>query len=370
MTNPMELADILVKHIQTKYAQDIAIVAYYGSYARGDHHEKSDLDFFFIPDNNKNIRPSITFIIDDIGYDFWPISWERATRMASLEDNKTSVIADAKILYHRSQEDLKRFQTLQQKPAELSTPEHKKYATKQAMVLFKDAYMHLYNMGLPNPQIDSLKIEADKLITTIMDVLALLNQTYFSKSWISNTQEIAQLKIKPQNLLEHIHNIIHANTIDQIILHSKTLVFEMRQLILNQQNAIQEPESISETFTGFYEEFKSYFNKIIVACDNNNFDQAWGLALGLQNTLAIVLTHTETNNTFNDFNTYGELKSIFQKHKLPELTTNLHPDQLPKLRTTVIALDHAFQNLLQSKSISFNIFQDTQDFREFIEANL
>ena len=38
------------------------------------------------------------FIINDIGYDLWAISWERANRIAKLDEQIVSIIMDGKIL--------------------------------------------------------------------------------------------------------------------------------------------------------------------------------------------------------------------------------------------------------------------------------
>lgn len=44
MMNVFEVANALVSHAQQAYALDVAIVAYYGSYATGTASDRSDLD--------------------------------------------------------------------------------------------------------------------------------------------------------------------------------------------------------------------------------------------------------------------------------------------------------------------------------------
>lgn len=46
MKQVMDVADTLVKHIKSHFAKDVAIIAYYGSYAQGTATKRSDLDFF------------------------------------------------------------------------------------------------------------------------------------------------------------------------------------------------------------------------------------------------------------------------------------------------------------------------------------
>src|SRR5690554_3951022 len=101
---------------------DIAIIAYYGSYAQGTATKRSDLDFFFIPATPEGYRMSIQFVLHDISFDFWPIDWERAERMASFEDSFTTIIADCQLLYVRSKADYTRIMKLRDQISEMHEP--------------------------------------------------------------------------------------------------------------------------------------------------------------------------------------------------------------------------------------------------------
>ena len=67
-----KIIEALINKIERKYKNDISVVVCYGSYITDTAYEKSDLDFFFIPKNKKGYEMNTQFIIDDIGYDFWP----------------------------------------------------------------------------------------------------------------------------------------------------------------------------------------------------------------------------------------------------------------------------------------------------------
>lgn len=114
MIDVFSVADIIVKHIKTFYPQDVAIVGYYGSYLQNRATERSDLDFFFIPATDKGRKVECQFIIDGISFDFYPIGWDRAEKMAKLDHWNTTIIADCELLYVRSEDDLKRFMELRE----------------------------------------------------------------------------------------------------------------------------------------------------------------------------------------------------------------------------------------------------------------
>ena len=52
------------------------------------------------------------FILNDIGFDFWGMSWSRAESLAKYNETNTSIISKAKVIYYASQEDLDRFNAL------------------------------------------------------------------------------------------------------------------------------------------------------------------------------------------------------------------------------------------------------------------
>ncbi|MDP2857526.1 MAG: nucleotidyltransferase domain-containing protein, partial [Bacillota bacterium] len=82
MHNVFDVASILVSHAVKSHGQDIAIIAYYGSHATGRASPSSDLDMFYIPDEDKASTLGSQFVLDGLPYDFWPVSWQLAERIA------------------------------------------------------------------------------------------------------------------------------------------------------------------------------------------------------------------------------------------------------------------------------------------------
>ncbi|WP_235946586.1 nucleotidyltransferase domain-containing protein [Paenibacillus glycinis] len=146
MLNVFDVADLLVERIKSAYPDDVAIVAYYGSYAQGTATRRSDLDFVFIPATSAGHGASLQFIVDDISFDFWPISWERAERMASFQEPTTSIIADCRLLHARSDEDRERFLRLRNGIASLQEPEYARQFADMAESRLRGAYVHLYKL--------------------------------------------------------------------------------------------------------------------------------------------------------------------------------------------------------------------------------
>lgn len=52
-------------------------------------------------------------MIAGVGYDIFPMDWERVRNIANLEEGLLPLVGDVKVLYSASEEDLGRFRGLQ-----------------------------------------------------------------------------------------------------------------------------------------------------------------------------------------------------------------------------------------------------------------
>lgn len=82
------------------------LVAVEGHSVNGDGH--GECFDYFIPATERGNELAQTFIIDGIGTDLYPRSWERTERTAELDDRSTICLGNARIVYSRSREDTER----------------------------------------------------------------------------------------------------------------------------------------------------------------------------------------------------------------------------------------------------------------------
>jgi len=97
--NQEKVLQLFIDKIKNDYHEDVAFLAIMGSFARGTHHEHSDLDLFFLPNTPRGESLGFTFILDGIGYDLWPISLKRLQSIASQKEPIASILAEAIIKY-------------------------------------------------------------------------------------------------------------------------------------------------------------------------------------------------------------------------------------------------------------------------------
>ena len=108
-----KLVTWIEEKVKSEYADDISLALLYGSFVNGTANSRSDIDCYFIPRTERGYRLAGTFMIAGVGYDIFPIDWERVRNIANLEEGLLPLVGDVKVLYSSSEEDLGRFRGLQ-----------------------------------------------------------------------------------------------------------------------------------------------------------------------------------------------------------------------------------------------------------------
>ncbi|MGM1047292.1 MAG: kanamycin nucleotidyltransferase C-terminal domain-containing protein [Bacillota bacterium] len=368
MLNVFEVSDALVNHIRTHFSDDIAIIACYGSYAQGTATKRSDLDFFFIPATPHGYRASIQFIVNDISFDFWPISWERAEKMALMEDSKTTIIADSRILYVRSDEDHARFMKLREKINDMQDPKNGQHLTERAEALLHDVYVHLYKMRR-NEESDSLslfRIEAYEILTKVLECLALLNQTFYTKGWGKNMDQIMRLPLKPARLEMLIDAIMTAKVASKVRQACEELVSDTLELVLNKKETYTTSPSYPDRMLGYYEEVKGGLDKVVTACEINDYSTAFYGAIGVQDQIAHFLYFAEKGNWPSPLDHTMVYLDLYKELGFPNLINLLNPDDLTPLQTAIENLDNLLESHLKNHEVKVNRFPSLEEFKAFL----
>lgn len=369
MLNVFDVASTLVNHIKVNYREDIAIIAYYGSYAQGSASERSDLDFFFIPASSNGYHASIQFIIGDISFDFWPISWERAERMASFEESFTTIIADCKILYIRSDEDRERFMKLRDTISTLQEPKNGQKLLEKSEAELHDVYMSLYRM-IRAGESDSIiyyRSEAQKVYIKVLQSLALLNQAYFTKGFGKNKEEILQYPLRPARLEFYMNTILRSVETNDILQACEQLTADTLELILGEKEKYTSAPSYPDRLKGFFEEVKGLLDKIITACEKKDLDTALFYAIHVQDEIAVFLYFAETGQWPSPLMTYSTYQDAYIQAGIPDLAALLNSHDLLPLKEGVQRLSSQLESHLRARGVEINRFPDLEQFEAFLK---
>jgi len=364
MADVFRIADILVSHAVRVHGNEIGLVVYHGSYASGRATPTSDLDIYYVPDEGKAESLGITFVIDDLPYEFECMSWERLENIANAKSRhpwavSASQIANAKVLYHRSEADLERFSGLKARIAELTRPESRGYMVERGLEEFKTTLFQLGQMRLAVAHNDmpGLHWVGWQFICSAVNCLALVNQTYFSKGWGANMPQIVAMRQRPADLETMLNGILQPQSPNQMMEQADQLTLQVRETLLAAQASVAEQWDAKEAFVDFYFDVHEYKTKVLSACERGDRVAASAAAFALQQLICLLMNKVDKGFFGTDFNLLGEYLDGYQKAGFPDLTMFAAHGDLPVLARQVQLLDEKAREWFTSRSVELNILE-------------
>lgn len=296
MTKRKEINDKIVEWItnkvKTEYADDVSLVLLYGSYINGTANNKSDVDCYYIPKTERGYNLGMGFIIDGVGYDLFPISWERAARIADLQECLLPLVGDVQVIYSASPRDLKRFEDIQSKLH--SNLANDKYVKNIARKRCEDANRMCEQIKLEESLSEVRKI-AGHIIMTLADAVAVYNHDYFHYGLKKQYEDLENnFPEVPFNIVSGYKQVVTAlhkkDVIDRTAALLKSVCEYMQITVKAHEDIVTNEVTVAESvnapwLAGLYEEISSTFNKIYVCCENGNYILAFLSAVCLQREL-------------------------------------------------------------------------------------
>lgn len=359
----MKITEIIKDKIEKNYSNDVAIFAYYGSYATDEATENSDIDFFYIPKTEKSNALSIQFIVDGIGIDLFPISWDRIARIVSLDQPLTSVITKSKVLYASSPEEKEKYFFLKERLEQLFSNENIDYMLSKSQDYLAEACTNLFSVQQSNGTISDLKIEASKLISNVMLAVGYLNGTYYKKGIGKAIQESFTLEKQPNDYKYLVDSLMKSTDIDKLGNDCERLISNLRILINDELKSNSQKEPYETLFIGYYEELKSVIRKVINACDNNDYYTAFFRAATIQDETAQFISKAENGVWYNARSSYSDYKNAIED--LLEVDIMDNQNDLSMLKEKVLEFDTKLRRLLTEKNVEILEFSSIEEFRAY-----
>jgi predicted nucleotidyltransferase len=338
-------ADILIDKIKKDHKDDIALVVVMGSYIYGDTHERSDLDLFYVPKTNRGYDLGFTFIIEGIGFDYWPVSWERLERIAGYEEKTTSIITEGKILYCASEEDRERFDILVRKAGD--TADKNNFIKKAACQLDK-AYKNYFQLS-NSRGLSEARLYAVNIIYNVTFALALLNRITVKRGRGKLKQEIMDMPLVPENFEELYDTVFKSADIARIRDSCGKLIQNTEALISRERENSSEPVSAGDALSGFYEELINFYNKIYHACEKGDAYCALFAAAELTAEIRSALCGTGIS-----------------PEQLPDILGSYSPENLQELAVTARGHQLKFESLLEDNGIPVRRFMSFDELEDYI----
>ncbi|MCX8130113.1 MAG: hypothetical protein N3I35_08445 [Clostridia bacterium] len=281
-----ELTNWAITQIQKKYKDDVALlIAISGHSLENDCH--GECFDYFVPANESGNKLAQTFIIDGVGHDLYPRSWERIENMADFNDDFTYGLADAKILYFRSEEDKNHFIAMQEKLK--ANLQDKDFMLKKALEKL-DTAMEIYRTMMFEDLLYKVRMAAGFIAHYLSIAVACINGTYFRQRLDLETIELAQMKEIPENFTAHYEAIVRAKSVEELKNLSHEIISTARKFIsAHKPTKIEKAKSPNyEDLADWYEEGSLTWRRIYYHCDTQNYQRAFLDAINLQHELNII----------------------------------------------------------------------------------
>lgn len=271
-----ELVDWAIHKIQTKYPDDVSVLIGHKHWNIAPDGDEVAFNFF-IPKTERGYTLAQTFIIDEIGYDLFPMSWERVEGLANLNEGLTTCLADGVILFARSKEDKERFVQLQKKLQDnLETPE---FTYKKGLEKI-DTAMELYKNMVFEESLGQARKASGYIAGYLSQAVAAVNGTYFKRGPENQIAVLREMKHIPEQFLILYNEIVEAKTLEE----TKELcyqIIEVTRAFFLERTPLKDPETRVYNFedlAAWYEEGVYTFRRIYYYCDQKDVFNAfaWG----------------------------------------------------------------------------------------------
>ncbi len=275
--------DEILKLVEADYSADIDLLVLYGSYVNGNTHAKSDVDLFYVPKTSRSQELCKTYLIQDVGYDLFPISWERLENIAHLKEFLIPLLVKGKVLYAQLPKDESRFIQLQnQAMTYLNDPLYRTQVAKQRIDEATQRLGKMLFLSDPSMILQDSICRIEECIDAV-----LLSRGIVHLNGIRNfSHDIAQVHDFPTELKDILDALPHQKNPSIFLSLVLDGVRVATSFISNEPLASKTPKV--DELTAFYQEAISTYHKVLAACDAKDSRWAYLAAAHLQKEMMIV----------------------------------------------------------------------------------
>ena len=306
------ITEIMKEIALKRYGKSIAIIAMYGSRARGDYEDDSDLEFISVIEDGKKV--DIEFTFNGIPCDSWGQSWSEFEKVSSKETYwvlPAGTIATCKIIYARSDEDRARFESLRAEALKSGKSYEKnlKKATEYYHGMF-DFLGKIQFAKFSNDKHEA-RLACWHLIISATYIVAHINSKYLLHNWGQNLHELFTFENQPTDLRILLEKLITETDFDQMLDYGSNLIENLRQYMISATKNNTEESGLEILRTS---DCVAYLNKIKKASRNEDIFSAGYAVHDFQALVARDLFKLAKKwDQSTKFKLYSEIKYLYDE---------------------------------------------------------
>lgn len=277
-----ELVEWAINKIQTEYKEDVALLIGQTGGGKIPTDEQNMVFDFFIPATERGCQLAHTFIIEDMGYDLYPISWERLEGIANIEESRMIfAFAKGEVIYAKSHEDAVRFENLK---AEMLSRLQDRSINVPKSLEFIETAQEIFKTMLFEESLCSIRKAAGGVCCYLMNSIAMINGTYLESGYMNLTKDLHNMKEYPEEFEQIFDEILSENRIDGIREKVCTLIKITRKFLM-ERISTERTESFEPNFDDlamWYQEIRYTFRRINYFTGINSAEDSYLLGCYLQ----------------------------------------------------------------------------------------
>lgn len=296
-----ELIEWAIRDAKTKHKGQIAVIV--GDRFSNKHPGDGDTlaPNFFIPAVPEGENASMSFIVDDIGYDYWALPWERLEGIADLQETIACILADGEVVWAASEADANRFYALRERMfRHLADPMY----VCRVIARHLESAMEIYKNMAFQEDIGLLRMGARFIGIDLGQAVAAANGTYLKKKEIGTDDPLItlrRLENVPTGYIELQEKIYTAKSGEEIVSLCHGMILAVRKFL---KAMLPEEEPAEVTYPeGWYEEMIYTWRRIKYFCDHNDAANVFSWAGYLQQDMRMLggLISEDEQNILRDF---------------------------------------------------------------------
>lgn len=278
-----ELIKWAIDKIKNEYKDDVALLIGQKGACKIPTDKQNIAFDFYVPSTKRGNNLAETFIIEDMGYDLFPMSWERLEGIANLDEKITFAFAKGVILYARTKEDEERFLNLQEKLK--SNLRNKDFAYRKSLEQVNTA-MDIFKTMVFDNDISHVRKSAGGIMQYLGIAIATFNGTFLGGTYgnMQFVKEVSEMDVKPSLFKEICKDIVCENDINKIKTLSFNLMDTTRNFFMENRKILcsDERNYNYEDLAGWYYESRYTFRRIEYYCSVKDYMSAYELGCYMQ----------------------------------------------------------------------------------------
>lgn len=341
-----ELIDWAVKKITEEYPEDVVLLIGQLGGCKIPTDEQTMAFDFFVPANERGNQLAQTFVIEDMGYDLYPISWERLEGIANLQEPRMIFAFDqGQVIYAKSNREEDRFNALKE---QLHKNLNNNNITFEKGLQDLNTAMEIFNTMLFEESLCKVRKAAGGISCYLMNAIAMINGTYLKHGYGNLLLEMERMEELPKGMEETYTNVIVASSIREIQKHCYELIKMTRDFFLVNKPLMQmrkEEGGINYTdLANWYHEARYTFRRIEYYSGKDEWEECFLLGCYLQ----------------------IEFDAISEEFELKEMDvlSAFHKEDLKQFANRAKELETYIVEVLKENNAELKMYSSIEEFKE------